>query len=629
VIALPLVLLAAAAAQGPAVVRQTTTGWCSPIITNVTGNVTVNCIGVDPRALKRLNAELNRASKELSAKIDEANDWTERYHELETRLNDAGPNEELARQAENYLHEGELEKARDILDRILTEDDKEVSRIAAHNYNRGLIAQLEFKPVEALPYFDKAYRFRPENLEYGSNYGAVLLAQHQYAKAEPVLTDVLERLPALAAKDPTKYGLELSRTLYGKGFLEEDTNRFTEAERDYKEALTITRELAASDPPEFNVRVSRVLTSLGNLYRRTLRYDQSERVFKEAIAIDRALPDSPQNRNTLARSLYSYSVLLSNMERNNEAFAAMNECVGIRRELATANPAAFEPDFALSLQNLADDYREAKKFEDAEKTARDAVNIQTRLSAANPDAYRPTLANALGILGNALGDAGKHEQALDAYRRSADIYRELSKTPPAAFEADLAVTLSTLGSEYDAAGRRQEAEACLRESLDIYVRLSQSSLEAYGERVVDVATILAGRYMQARDFERAEPFFRQSSEMTRRLAPVNPSYFRPLLADQLQFLAFIYLQNSAGDKIGPALDEAIQIHKELAASDPVRYGDSLASDYFLASQSLESKDVARACKLVGQAVDAAQKPEIKQRFQMQFQDCSQNTAPRR
>jgi hypothetical protein len=74
-----VMLLAAVAAQAPTVVRQTTTGWCSPIITNVTGNVTVNCIGVDPRALKRLNAELNRTSKELSGKIDEANEWAERY----------------------------------------------------------------------------------------------------------------------------------------------------------------------------------------------------------------------------------------------------------------------------------------------------------------------------------------------------------------------------------------------------------------------------------------------------------------------------------------------------------------------------------------------------------------------
>ena len=36
-IATQLLLLAAVVGQGPSVIHQTTTGWCSPIITNVTG----------------------------------------------------------------------------------------------------------------------------------------------------------------------------------------------------------------------------------------------------------------------------------------------------------------------------------------------------------------------------------------------------------------------------------------------------------------------------------------------------------------------------------------------------------------------------------------------------------------
>jgi Tetratricopeptide repeat len=620
-----IVLLAAVAAQNPTIVHLTTTGWCSPIITNVTGKVTVNCIGVDPRALKRLNTELNRASKELTAKIDEANDWAERYHELETRLNEDGPNEELAHQAENYLHEGELEKAREILDRILKADDKEESSIAAHNYDRGLLAQLEFKPREALPYFDKAYRFRPENPEYGSNYARVLLQQEQYAKAEPVLTDVLERIRVLAAKDPDKHGRELARILQNKGRLEEDTNRFPEAEQDFNEELRVSRELAKSNPSEFSIVVSQALTSLGNLYGDTMRYDQSERVFKEAIAIQRGLPESPLNRNTLAGSLHNYSIFLSNMDRDEEAFAAMNECVSIRRELAKANPAAYEPDFAFSLQTFADDLRVAKQLQNAEKAAREAVDIQTRLAAANPDAYRSTLANALGILGNVYSNAQRHEDAQAAYRHSVDIFRELARTAPAAFEPDLAVSLGNLGSEYFDDGKRKEGEASLREALALEVRLSQSSLEAFGQRVVRSATILAGAFILAKDFEHAEPFFRQASDMARRLVSLKSSY-RPLLAQQLQALALIYVQTSQSDKVAPVLDEAIQIHKELAASDPAHYGDSLASDYFLSSQWLETKDPARACKFVGQAADAARDPELKQGFQTEFQDCKNNAA---
>lgn len=53
-----LVVLAAQQ-QSPPTIVQKTSGRCSPAIANVAGNVTVNCIGVDPRTLKRLNDRLS------------------------------------------------------------------------------------------------------------------------------------------------------------------------------------------------------------------------------------------------------------------------------------------------------------------------------------------------------------------------------------------------------------------------------------------------------------------------------------------------------------------------------------------------------------------------------------------
>lgn len=108
-----------AAAQVALTTVQKSTGWCSPNIANVSGSVTVNCIGVDPRALKRLNAELNRRNLQLADRIREADEWTKRYKELEARLSQAGDDRVLARKAEGYLRQGELEKAGNILDQIL------------------------------------------------------------------------------------------------------------------------------------------------------------------------------------------------------------------------------------------------------------------------------------------------------------------------------------------------------------------------------------------------------------------------------------------------------------------------------------------------------------------------------
>src|ERR1700733_8350027 len=95
-------LVAIAATQAAPTIAQKSSGWCSPNIANVSGNVTVNCIGADPRALQQLNARLNRTNLQLNDMINEANEWTRRYKELEVRLSQAGDDSVLAHQAEEY-----------------------------------------------------------------------------------------------------------------------------------------------------------------------------------------------------------------------------------------------------------------------------------------------------------------------------------------------------------------------------------------------------------------------------------------------------------------------------------------------------------------------------------------------
>ena len=245
-ILIPLALVSAQQ-QAPATIVQKTSGWCSPVIANVTGNVAVNCIGVDPRALKRLNAILDRKNQELTAKIEEANQWAEHYHELENRLRESSSESELSRQAEALLQEGELEKAKAILDQMLTQDEKDVDRVAADHYNRALIAELEFQPLDALPHFEKAYRYRPDDLRYGYRYARLLLRQNDFQKAEPVLVTMVDRARKLAKENPTSYQPDVAKNLNSLAILYNQTQRFKDAESSYLESIEIYRELVKTD----------------------------------------------------------------------------------------------------------------------------------------------------------------------------------------------------------------------------------------------------------------------------------------------------------------------------------------------------------------------------------------------
>ncbi len=55
-----LVAIGLPAQQEPASrIEQKTAGWCAPAVADIEGNVTINCQGVDPKALARLNELLD------------------------------------------------------------------------------------------------------------------------------------------------------------------------------------------------------------------------------------------------------------------------------------------------------------------------------------------------------------------------------------------------------------------------------------------------------------------------------------------------------------------------------------------------------------------------------------------
>jgi len=265
---------------------QKTSGWCSPAIANVIGNVTVNCIGVDPRALKRLNVELSRKSLELAEKIREADEWTTRYKELEARLGEAPDDKVLSHQAEEYLHQGELEKAGAILDQILANEEKQIDTTAANHFNRALVFELQFLPLDALTHLEKAYRYRPQEPNYGQAYGYLLLRQNDFRNAEPVLLATLDHANKLAKTNPANYQSAVADALNNLAGLYSATQRMKEAESAFENALEIYRRLAKMNPA-YEADVAMVLNNLATLDGEAQRMKEAE--FQEALDFRRQL----------------------------------------------------------------------------------------------------------------------------------------------------------------------------------------------------------------------------------------------------------------------------------------------------------------------------------------------------
>ena len=84
--------------------------------------------------------------------------------------------------------------------------------------------------------------------------------------------------------------------------------------------------------------------------------------------------------------------------------------------------------------------------EDALAAIEEAVTLRRELAAARPDTFGPGLAGSLNNLSICLADLGRREEALAAVEEGTDTYRELARTRPDALGPELAMSLGNLSA---------------------------------------------------------------------------------------------------------------------------------------------------------------------------------------
>ena len=102
-------------------------------------------------------------------------------------------------------------------------------------------------------------------------------------------------------------------------------------------------------------------------------------------------------RAGLGGTLGELGLLYREIQRLDDAEAALKEAVGIERELAAQDPAVYQSVLATTLNGLGALYTDTHRFADAETTLKEAVGIERELAVQNP-AYRPVLATTLNSL---------------------------------------------------------------------------------------------------------------------------------------------------------------------------------------------------------------------------------------
>ncbi|SRR6266851_2349519 len=244
---------------------------------------------------------------------------------------------------------------------------------------------------------------------------------------------------------------ELANSLSNLAFLYEALGEYLEAERVYKEALTIYRAI----PEESALNFAGALNNLAFLYSSMGNYAAAESLYREALQIWRANSESGDKNLLVAQALNNLGVLYHALDNYKTAEAYLKQALEIRRDLAGDS----HPVVAGSLNSLAELYRETGNLAEAKAFLQEALKIQrTALEEQDLD-----IANTLNSLAAVYRAEGDYDAAVSFYQEALDIWRNaLGDKHPI-----VATSLNNLALLYKTVGNFARAEMLLQKALKL------------------------------------------------------------------------------------------------------------------------------------------------------------------
>nr|WP_232212482.1 tetratricopeptide repeat protein [Actinomyces sp. oral taxon 849] len=135
--------------------------------------------------------------------------------------------------------------------------------------------------------------------------------------------------------------------------------------------------------------------------------------------------------------------------------------------------AAYTPELATSLNNLANSQAENGQQHEALKTAQEAVTIRKKLAEQNPAAYNPDLATSLNNLAILLSGGELYKQALNYAQEATTLFRGLAGEQLRAFGSRFVATLRTYAIILDHCGDAAEAARIRQERNETLKRMKE------------------------------------------------------------------------------------------------------------------------------------------------------------
>ena len=362
----------------------------------------------------------------------------------------------------------------------------------------------------------------------------------------------------------------------------DNADRFSLACNAYERAVELTRNHLSQAELAYQLNEYYCFLSDNN------QFTKCEAYIEESVSIRAELcrehpemyePDLAVSYNNLAN-------LYGTTQRFHESEAMYKSALAIYERLAKENPQSNEPDLADSYNNLAVLYYNLallyyniQHYNESEAMYKSALAIRERLAKEIPQIYEPDLATSYNNLANLYSDTQRFEESESMHKSAIAIRERLAKANPQAYEPDLADSYNNLANLYNVTHRFQESEAMYKSAIAIRERLAKANPQAYEEDLANSYNNLANLYFATQRFQESEAMYKLALAIRERLAKANPQAYEPDLAASYNNLAIVYYCTERIQECEELFKATIAIREHLAEGAPQEYGPALAQAY--------------------------------------------------
>ncbi|WP_416904612.1 tetratricopeptide repeat protein [Micromonospora echinospora] len=348
--------------------------------------------------------------------------------------------------------------------------------------------------------------------------GATLLNLNRPQDALSSLTESARLYRSLTGTSPDTYSPDLAKALHDVGEAQAAVQDWTAAEESVAEALQIRRRLAqvnedayALDFASSAVLAARIRIATGRPVEAAALLAESSGPHERLLTLPdqepRQLGDVPRGVRSraarLASFLLTYSEVLTDLERHEDALAASRRAVDIYRKLVADAGNAYRGPLIVALNSLAVDLTRLGQREAGRATVAEAVTLAREVAVGGPPTARFNLAMVLH--GSAIGlmQADTLPEALGTLDEAIAIWAELAADGHAEHIARLAASMSVRGMLLAGLGRLDEAVPGLERAVALYRQLDERHLAMHARYFGTTLRTLSGLRFAAGEPEAA------------------------------------------------------------------------------------------------------------------------------